>query len=215
MTITLYNETLELLPQKAIFWPRERALLIADAHFGKVGHFRRAGVPVPNELVQNDIEILTNLLKSFQPQKVIFLGDLFHSNVNYEWEMFGQWRNLFKNVEFHLVKGNHDRREDEFFKNFSIELHDPVLKIKPFIFSHIPFKNSDEIPLHNYVLAGHIHPGVKLTGKGKSVLKLPCFYFGERQGILPAFGGFTGLGMIQPERNSQVFVIAEDEVLKL
>lgn len=215
MTFTLHNETLELLPQKVIYWPREQALLIADAHFGKVGHFRKAGVPVPNQLVHNDIDILTNLLKEFQPQKIIFLGDLFHSNVNYEWEMFGQWRDSFKNVEFHLVKGNHDRMETEFFKRFSIELHDPLLTIEPFIFSHIPFKSNVDIPPENYLLAGHIHPGVKLTGKGRNVLKLPCFYFGERQGIVPAFGGFTGLGMIQPERNSQVFVIAENEVLKL
>ncbi|MES2766787.1 MAG: phosphoesterase, partial [Bacteroidota bacterium] len=75
--------------------------------------------------------------------------------------------------------------------------------------------NVDEIPPENYLLAGHIHPGVKLTGKGRSVLKLPCFYFGERQGILPAFGGFTGLGIIQPQRASQVFVVVEDSIVKL
>jgi len=215
MTITLYNEILRLLPQKAIFWPREKALLIADAHFGKVGHFRKAGVPVPNQLLHNDIDLLTELLKTHQPQKLIFLGDLFHSNINYDWEIFGAWRNAFKNVEFHLVKGNHDRMEAQFFKDFSIELHDPVLKIEPFIFSHIPFKNSDDISNDSYLLAGHVHPGIQLRGKGRQAARLPCFYFGERQGILPAFGGFTGLGIIQLAQNSRVFVVVENEIIKL
>jgi len=171
MIFTLFNEELKLLPQKAIYWPREKALLIADAHFGKVGHFRKAGVPVPNQLVHNDIDILTQLLKELQPQKMIFLGDLFHSNVNYDWEIFGNRRNSFQNIEFHLVKGNHDRMETAFLKNFDIQLHDPVLKIGPFVFSHIPFKNPDEIPPQNYPPAGLIHPGLNLTEKGNILKK--------------------------------------------
>ncbi|MES2764996.1 MAG: DEAD/DEAH box helicase, partial [Bacteroidota bacterium] len=69
MNFTLFNEELHLLPQKAIYWPREKALLIADAHFGKVGHFRKAGVPIPNQITHNDFEILTELLKTFDIKK--------------------------------------------------------------------------------------------------------------------------------------------------
>jgi metallophosphoesterase superfamily enzyme len=66
-----------------------------------------------------------------------------------------------------------------------------------------------------YNLAGNIHPGVLLQGKGKQAVTLPCFYFGERQGILPAFGSFTGLARIQPKKEDRIFVIAESTVVKI
>jgi hypothetical protein len=33
--------------------------------------------------------------------------------------------------------------------------------------------------------------------------------------VLPAFGSFTGLGMVTPEEGARVFVVAEDEVVEV
>ena len=66
-----------------------------------------------------------------------------------------------------------------------------------------------------YALAGHIHPAVWLTGCGDPGLRLPCFWFARRHGILPAFGAFTGSAVVKPRAGDQVFVIAEDEVVKV
>ena len=66
-----------------------------------------------------------------------------------------------------------------------------------------------------YALAGHIHPAVRLSSPGERALRLPCFWFGARYGVLPAFGAFTGSASVLPRRGDQVFVIAEDEVLKV
>ena len=41
------GEQLDLLPEKAIWWPRRRTLLVADVHCGKDATFRAMGVPVP------------------------------------------------------------------------------------------------------------------------------------------------------------------------
>jgi metallophosphoesterase superfamily enzyme len=65
-----------------------------------------------------------------------------------------------------------------------------------------------------YALAGHIHPAVRLTS-GEESLRLPCFWFGARYGVLPAFGAFTGTAEIRPRRGDQVYVVAEQEVLKV
>lgn len=78
-----------------------------------------------------------------------------------------------------------------------------------FIFSHIPL----EEPGEGFNLAGHIHPGVRLRGMGRQQVTLPCFYFGEGQGLLPAFGAFTGLGLIHPKNTDAVYVITENEVI--
>jgi hypothetical protein len=50
---------------------------------------------------------------------------------------------------------------------------------------------------------------------GLSCLSFSCFYFGKKQGLLPAFGVFTGLGEVQCLEGDRVFVVAEDAVLEV
>ena len=70
-------------------------------------------------------------------------------------------------------------------------------------------------PSKLYNLAGHIHPAIKLKGKARQSLRVPCFYFGNENGILPAFGNFTGTASINIKKTDNVFVIAEKEVIKI
>jgi metallophosphoesterase superfamily enzyme len=63
------------------------------------------------------------------------------------------------------------------------------------------------------VLAGHIHPAISLSGPGGQHERLPCFLFGERIGLLPAFGGFTGGATVRPRRGDRVFALAGEEVV--
>jgi metallophosphoesterase superfamily enzyme len=65
-----------------------------------------------------------------------------------------------------------------------------------------------------YVLAGHQHPCVHV-GRGIERLRLPCFHFGRRVGVLPAFGAFTGMHPIEPAPGDRVFAVAEDRVVTL
>ena len=39
------GETVWLLPERALWWPAQRMLMVADAHFGKAATFRARGVP--------------------------------------------------------------------------------------------------------------------------------------------------------------------------
>ena len=84
------------------------------------------------------------------------------------------------------------------------------LQLGPFLFTHHPL---EIIPNGLYNLAGHIHPGVSLYGKGRQAMTLPCFYFGRYQGLLPAFGMFTGLARITPKKEDKVFVVADNKIL--
>jgi metallophosphoesterase superfamily enzyme len=60
-----------------------------------------------------------------------------------------------------------------------------------------------------------VHPAVKLRGNGGQKLTLPCFYFGKIQGLLPAFGTFTGKSIIRTEEESRVFVVTPESVIAL
>ena len=75
-----------LLPEKAIFWAEEQMLIIADVHLGKVGHFRKAGIAIPKRMEQDDLAMVSDLIQEYEPVSIIFLGDLFHSEMNNDWD---------------------------------------------------------------------------------------------------------------------------------
>ncbi len=201
-----------MLPEKALTLMSHKILVLADLHFGKINHFRKSGIPVPSKANDQNSEFLIDLLNRVKPERVIFLGDLFHSHYNEEWEVVGQVLHHFSSCQFELVKGNHDIMSNLQYERHKIFVHEGALKIGPFVFTHEPLETTED---EYYNMAGHIHPGVHLLGKGRQSLTLPCFYFGKGQGIMPAFGSFTGLAKIAPKKDDQIFVIADGKILKI
>jgi metallophosphoesterase superfamily enzyme len=65
-----------------------------------------------------------------------------------------------------------------------------------------------------YLVSGHIHPGVSLTGAARQHLRLPCFVIGTTRAILPAFGQFTGNGRFPAQAGDRVFVVAGKSVME-
>jgi DNA ligase-associated metallophosphoesterase len=206
------GEPLQLHPLRAMYWQREKMLLVSDLHLGKATHFRKGGIAVPKALREVNWDKLASLLLDFQPERVLFLGDLFHSELNAEWDDFCQLTAQFSKVQFELVPGNHDILFAQHYEEARLMVHPTVLEIAPFLFSHHPLS---DIPNHCYNLCGHIHPSVCLRGNGRQMLRLPCFYFSENQGILPAFGAFTGTAEVEVRNGDRVFVIAEDKIWKV
>ncbi|UII24422.1 ligase-associated DNA damage response endonuclease PdeM [Fulvivirga maritima] len=209
-SIDLKGERLQLLPEKALFWEKKRILLLADMHLGKANHFRRSGIAVSSELNNQNVERFINVLHKWQPERVLFMGDLFHSHYNEEWEVLGQVLKYFPAMSFELIIGNHDIMSEYQYLKHQLLLHEEPLLIEPFSLSHETIENDTF-----YNIAGHLHPGVRLKGLGRQSLKLPCFYFGAKYGLLPAFGEFTGLALIKPKKDDQIFVISNQEVLKV
>lgn len=183
-------------------------LLIADLHLGKSAHFRKNGIAVPKSTENINRTILRQLFKTHQPERVCFLGDLFHSTHNKEWEIFGELIKEYPNIQFELVLGNHDILEPELYQKLNFKISKTLIE-KPFLFTHEPLENESEL----YNLAGHIHPGVRLRGKGRLTHRAACFYFGKNKGLLPAFGSFTGLYTLKIKKEDQVFVVAGEEVI--
>ena len=212
MRIIFQEQQLQLHAHKAIYWEEAQSLLIADLHLGKVEHFRKNGLAAPASAAQANYERLRELIEEFQPQRVLFLGDLFHSRLNYSWEQFCRFLLDFPTVQFELIKGNHDILPEAIYQSSVLHIHPETLTIPPFILSHYPL---EEVPEGLYNFYGHLHPGAVLEGLGKQRLKLPCFHFGAQQAVLPAFGVFTGLSIVRPTAGDRVYVVAEQEVLKV
>lgn len=211
-TFKLKDQALLLLPEKAVFWEEQKTLFLADVHLGKVNHFRKAGIAIPTAAIHQNINILSRLCNEYQPETICFLGDLFHSDKNKEWELFTDWRESIAGVNFELIRGNHDIIAAAHYKRANIKVYPVCMEKGPFIFTHEPM---EKCPSDKYAFAGHLHPSVKLSGQGRQSVSLPCFYFGQEQALLPAFGQFTGSVNIKPKKNDAVFVIAEGTVLKV
>lgn len=209
MRVEISGEEFELLHQKGLYWPRERALLLADLHLGKINHFRKAGIPIPARANERNIEILMEMIHQVSPERILCLGDLFHSHYNPEWEVFGEVVRHYGHIRFELILGNHDIMSELQYNRKGIVLHQE-LTIRNFVLTHHP---QEKIAPGYYNFAGHIHPGICLYGKGKQALTLPCFYIGKQQALLPAFGVFTGLARVRPMKEDKVFVIADNKIL--
>jgi DNA ligase-associated metallophosphoesterase len=207
----LHSQNLWLSAQRSLFWEEEKALVVSDLHFGKTGHFRKAGIAVPQNVYKEDLQRLVSLLNHFRPQKLIVVGDFFHSAANTELDWFKRWRESFAELQIILVRGNHDILKDQWYAGAAIEVVSPTLQVSSFLFSHDRCETSSDV----YSFCGHIHPGVVLHGLGKQSLRFPCFYFAGNHCILPAFSKFTGAVGMEKSSAQNVYAIVENELVKI
>lgn len=205
------NETLHLLPERALYWPRTKTLFIADPHFGKDATFRAHAIPLPEGTTATELERLTQALDRTGAQQLIILGDLLHAAKGREpavLDRVSQWRSRHANLTIHLVRGNHDRHAGDPPAAWDMRLVDGPTPGPYWVLNHEPLE-----PEQGYALVGHLHPAVQLTGKGRQALKLPCFWFGAKCGVLPAFSEFVDHGTVRPRQGEQVFVVTQAQVL--
>lgn len=196
---------------KTLWWPREGTLFVADVHLGKAASFRAFGVPAPGGTTDEALRILSLALEETAARRLVMLGDLWHARQGRTDDIIGKfrlWRERHRAVEMVLVEGNHDLRSGRLPEGCDVlEVPEPYA-LGPFALRHYP-EPADE----GYVLSGHLHPAAVLDGAGRQALKLPCFWFGPRVGVLPAFGDFTGCASIRAAVGDRVFVVAEGRVL--
>ncbi|MFV1885428.1 MAG: ligase-associated DNA damage response endonuclease PdeM [Balneola sp.] len=208
-SINFMGQNLILSLEKAIYWKEREALILSDLHLGKAGHFRKSGIAIPKTVDDVNLYRLDALVKKFAPKIILFLGDLFHSHKNTEWKTFVEWRQKHQQIEMHLAIGNHDFYSPHEYHEIGLTTSS-LIEAPPFLLLHDEMEAGIEIDA--YPISGHIHPSVRLVGKGRQVKKIPCFYFGKSGALLPAFGNFTGTHTIKPEANELVFGIVEDQI---
>ena len=208
MTIDINGSPFTLLPEKALFKHDESLLIIADVHLGKAHHFRNSGIPIPPDAQMIDYENLKKIFEKINPVKVYFLGDLFHSTFNRDWHYFCDLIALFPDIVFTLVKGNHDIIHKSKFDELCIKIINSI-EDDTFIYTHEPLT---EVATNKVNIAGHIHPGITISGMARQSVKLPCFYITDNQIILPAFGVLTGLYSMKKTDCSKIYMVLPDEV---
>lgn len=208
--IQWHGAELWLLPEKAIYWPDRRTLLIADAHFGKAAAYRKLGQPVPHGTTANNVGVLDRLLAKHRIEWLIFLGDFLHapgSHARTTLDGLQQWREQHASLRITLIRGNHDLRAGDPPASLAMEVVSEPLLLGPFALQHEPTSHATA-----HVLAGHVHPVFDLRGRGRQHLRLPCFHLGAKVSLLPAFGAFTGGYAVNGSDAQALYVIGDERV---
>ena len=200
------GEGVALHAERALHWPRERTVFVADVHLGKAATFRAGGVPLPRGSTAADLARLTRLIERTRATRLVVLGDFLHAKagrVAALSDAFIAWRHSHAETDVVLVRGNHDARAGDPPANWQIRCVDEPFALPPFIACHMT-----DAPPSGYALCGHLHPGVRIHGAAEQSAWLPCFVLGERRAILPAFGRFTGLAAITRAPDERIVAIA-------
>ncbi|MCD6025940.1 MAG: box helicase [Solimicrobium sp.] len=210
------GERLHLLPERAIWWPAQQTLLVADMHIGKAATFRSLGQPVPQGTTSETLARLDTLLATWPVRQLICLGDFLHARAAHAPQTLAalqKWRTRHPKLVCLLVRGNHDAHAGEPPPDLEIKTVDEAHSIGGLLLCHIPLTAKNLIK-NQYSLAGHVHPAHVLRGKGRRAdkLRLPCFVFSEQQGILPAFGAFTGHHTVAAQGGEALYVCGGDQV---
>lgn len=194
--------------ERALYYPAEAALLVADTHFGKAALMRRRGLAVPSGQSRDDLERLSHLLDEFSPRRLIVLGDFFHHRPLPDepfMQQFPAWRARHRAVSVEAVVGNHDRHAAGL--DVGVKWHD-YLDLGPFQLRHEP----EPVP-GRHVLAGHLHPVLTLQ-VATDRLRAPIFWFRDFVSVLPSFGALTG-GWDLPRRSEgQTVLVVEGQLFR-
>ena len=181
------------LPQGALYWPRRRALLVADLHFEKASWFARFGQLLPPYDSIATLADLTALVAATGATEIWCLGDSFHDVQGCE-RLPAQARTMLRaltdTTRWVWITGNHD----------------------PLVADHCGGEVVDEVVVDGLVLrheadprdprpelSGHFHPKLRITVRGRRIARR-CFVATATKLILPAFGALTGgLDAAHPE----------------
>lgn len=209
LDVTVLGEQLSLLSQRALLWRARKMLIVADIHFGKAAAFRAGGIPVPHGTTRANLDALDALVAAHEVAHIVFLGDFLHARTARApatMLALQRWRERHPDLQLTLVRGNHDRHAGDPPPQLDVDVVDEPWRVGPLALCHHPQEAADA-----YVLAGHVHPVVRLA-VGRDSLRLPCFVFGAKQATLPAFGAFTGGYDVRGEQGEQLFVCTDDRV---
>jgi uncharacterized protein len=213
----IHDQTLWVSPERSLFWEEENTLIIADMHLGKSGHFRKEGIAIPQSVYKADLQRLISQLYLFKVDRLIIAGDLTHSTMNKELDLFIKWRKDFSSLHIDLVKGNHDILDDSWYDEAGISISAKQLEAGPFVFLHDlkHYSKLNEAHKELYAFTGHMHPGISLKGQGRQSLSFPCFYFAKDFCVLPAFSRFTGTYKVKPQKDETVFAVVDNSIMQL
>ena len=188
--LSFASEEFVLVQGRALYWPRERALLVADLHLEKASFFARHGQMLPPYDSRETLERVALAIRETGARRVFTLGDNFHDSegsARLEPHAAGMLAALVRATDWVWITGNHDPRMEAAAGGALTE----ELEVAGFLLRHKAQRGETRPEL-----SGHFHPRFRLNARGRSINR-PCAVVsaspdGGGRMILPAFGSLTG-----------------------
>jgi DNA ligase-associated metallophosphoesterase len=172
-------------PAGALYWPEQRALVVADLHLEKGSSFAARGVLLPPYDTAATLARLMGLIDRYAPRLVIALGDSFHDGrgpARVTSDDRAALHALQRGRDWLWIAGNHDPdRPAGLGGDFAA-----VLALGPLVFRHEPSPGDA-----GGEIAGHLHPTARVAVRGHSIGRR-CFAADHRRLVMPAFGAYAG-----------------------
>lgn len=193
--LSFANQEWLLAEGGALYWPRERALLVADLHLEKGSFYARHGQPIPPYDSRETLVRIAQAIRVTDARRVITLGDNFHDSEGagrLETHAAGMLDALTRAVDWVWITGNHDPDMESRYGGTPVE----ELAIGGLVIRHRarPGEARPE-------LSGHFHPRLQVTVRQRRISRR-CAVRSVRHSaapgaesgrlILPAFGAYTG-----------------------
>lgn len=204
--LSFAGEELVLTEGRAVYWPRERALLVADLHLEKASFFAQHGQPLPPYDSRETLERVALAIRETDARRVITLGDNFHDSrgaTRLEPHACGMLEALTRAVDWVWITGNHDLGKD----GSVAEARCGGTLVEEMEISGLILRHQARQGETRPELSGHFHPRLQLNVQRRRVVR-PCTVIsanenadGSRSGrmILPAFGALTaGMSAADP-----------------
>lgn len=184
------DEELVLTSGQALYWPRERTLLVADLHLEKGSWYAKQGQMLPPYDSRETLERVADAVKATGARRVVTLGDNFHDDEGtHRLDPYaaGMLEALTRALDWVWITGNHD---EHMHRAFGAQLASE-LEVGGIVLRHAaqPGETRPE-------LSGHYHPKMRVRVRERHIAR-PCGVLSRSEGagdrmILPAFGAYTG-----------------------
>ena len=210
------GEEMRLVAGRALFWPREQALLVADLHLEKGSFFASHGQLLPPYDSRETLERVALAVRETGAKRVYALGDNFHDSkgaARLEPHAAGMLAALTRALDWVWITGNHDGGPT------AASGGAPADEIAA---GGLVLRHKAQAAETRPELSGHFHPRLIVSARGRRIAR-PCAVMSEQRLILPAFGALTGgmdaadpaiLTAMQPARAIHALIPASGRLLQ-
>jgi hypothetical protein len=179
------GQSFQMLADRALFWPRHGALIVADLHLEKGSWYAALGQPLPPYDSHDTLDRLARLAAATGARAIWCLGDSFHDRdaaARIVPAIAARLREQASATQLLWIAGNHDGLTGGAWGGEIADEH---------VADGIVFRHQSVAHDTRPEVSGHFHPKLRLTVRGRHVSR-PCFAGDDRRLILPAFGTLTG-----------------------
>src|SRR5690606_6658275 len=167
-TLSFAGQSFILLADRALFWPRHAALIVADLHLEKGSWYAGHGQPLPPYDSHDTLDRLARLAMETDARAIWCLGDSFHDRAAADRiapTVAARLAAQAAATRLVWIAGNHDGLSGG---SWGGEVAEEM------IIDGIVLRHQCRADETRPEISGHFHPKLRLTVRGRGVSR-PCF----------------------------------------